>query len=153
MKLTPHFWLDEFTRSQTAARKGIDNTPNDEEMTNLEHTAKHMEQIRSILGHRRIHISSGFRSEDLNRAIGGSTTSYHRYGLAVDFNCRSFGSTSEIVARLRKSSLVFDQLIDEFGRWVHVGFPKPGDTPRRQVLRAFRERGKTKYEHIGENDA
>lgn len=149
MKLTDHFRLEEFTLSQTAERKGIDNSPDSEQMENLIRTAESMEKARSILGNNSIHITSGLRVPELNKAIGGSATSYHCYGLAVDFKCYGYGSTKAIVSRLRESTLVFDQLIEEFGRWVHVGFPKSGGVPRRQVLRAFRlDNGNTKYEVI-----
>ena len=149
MKLTEHFQLEEFTLSQTAERQGIDNSPNQEQMENLIRTAESMEKARSILGNNSIHITSGLRVPALNAAIGGSKTSAHMDGRATDFKCYGYGNTKQIVTRLKESTLVFDQLIDEFGRWVHIGFAKSGEVPRRQVLRAFRlSTGKTKYEEI-----
>jgi len=137
------------TLSQTAARLGIDNSPNEEQMANLQRTAVFMEKARSILGNNSITVTSGLRVAALNKAIGGSKTSAHMDGRAVDFKCYGYGNTKQIVTRLRESTLVFDQLIEEFGRWVHIGFPKSGEVPRRQVLRAFRlDSGKTKYEAI-----
>lgn len=134
MKLTEHFYLDEFLISETAERFGIDNTPNKEQLANILATATDMERVREALGNRIITVSSGFRSERLNRAVNGSKTSYHMEGLAVDFVCRSFGTPLQICHALAGSALMFDQLIHEYGRWVHIGFPRKGEPYRRQLL-------------------
>jgi hypothetical protein len=131
MWLSPHFSLDELTHSQTAARKGISNTPPPDVVEALKHTALGMEAVRIRLGAPCI-ISSGYRSPQLNRAIGGSKSSQHMTGEAVDFTCPGFGRPSTIVSALFDAGIEFDQLIEEFGEWVHISFRRGGG--RRQVL-------------------
>ena len=131
MRLSPHFTLAELTASQTATRHGIDNTPTGRALENLKTTARNMERVRAILGNVPIHVSSGFRCLELNRRIGSKDGSDHPKGLAVDF--RALGLTvPQTVSILDKSDLAFDQLINEFGRWVHIGF---GSRMRRQVFK------------------
>lgn len=130
MNLSPNFTLAEFTASQTAARRGIDNTPPAATLAVLKASAEGMERVRHILGDRVISVSSVYRCPDLNRAVGGAPTSAHVTGHAVDFNCFGFGTPLE-VCRALEGRLDYDQLIHEFGRWVHIGF---GPRLRRQVL-------------------
>jgi zinc D-Ala-D-Ala carboxypeptidase len=130
MNLSPHFTLEELTASQTAARLGLDNTPPPEIVDALTRTAMGLEGVRTVLG-APIIISSGYRSPDVNHAVGGQTNSQHQTGEAADFICPGFGTPHEIVTRLIKSGVNFDQCIVEFGRWVHVSFAK---SPRRQAL-------------------
>lgn len=144
MQLSPHFTLKEFTHSQTASRKGISNNPSTIILKVLEITADRMEKIRSLLGDRPITISSGYRSPEVNQIVGGSSTSDHVKGLAVDFNVSGM-SVSEVVAKLRNSGIEFDQIIDEFGSWVHIGF---GGRMRKQVLKARLVNGRTVYTNI-----
>jgi zinc D-Ala-D-Ala carboxypeptidase len=121
MQLSEHFTLAEFIRSDTAARRGIDNTPSPVVLTNLKLTAIGMEKVRALLG-TPIIISSGYRSPELNAAIGGSTQSHHMQGLACDFTCPDYGSPIEICRRIAAAdAVVFDQLIYEHS-WVHVSF-------------------------------
>ena len=82
-----------------------------------------------------IFISSGFRCLELNRALKSKDTSYHVLGLAADFTCPSFGNIHEVMRELANSSIQFDQLILEFGQWIHIAFPKQGEKPRRQMMR------------------
>lgn len=131
MNLSPHFTLAEFTVSDTAARKGIDNTPPDSVLPALRKTAQGLEAVRVRLGMAPITITSGFRCLALNRAIGSKDSSQHPLGQAADFICPRFGAPREIVAALRDSGIAFDQLIVEFERWVHISF---ADKPRRMVL-------------------
>ncbi len=142
MKLSDHFSLAEFTFSQTAARRGIDNTPDDAVRANLARLAQTMEQVRDVLGGRPIHISSGYRGPGLNAAIGGSKTSAHMKGLACDFVCPAFGSPLAVAQEIAGSVVEFDQLIYE-GTWVHLGL---SDAPRRQLLTARFPNGKAVYE-------
>lgn len=130
MKLTAHFDLDEFTRSNTATAKGIDNTPPPDVVRRLWSTAGHMEMIRALLGHP-INIHSGYRCEALNKAVGGVGNSAHLTGYAVDFTCPGYGSPYKVAMDLANSpSISFDQLIQE-GTWVHISFdPKM----RRELL-------------------
>lgn len=129
-QLTPHFSLAEMTVTST----GIKNVPNAAQLANLTHTAQQMEKVRAILG-KSININSGFRSDAVNRAVGGVTTSAHSFGFGVDFVCPDFGTPYEICAALIKAGIKFDQLIHEKRRWVHIGFGlKSGISNRQQVL-------------------
>jgi zinc D-Ala-D-Ala carboxypeptidase len=123
--LTPHFTLEEFTDSQTAARKGINNVPpvGSPERRNLQRTAEVMERVRTILGDKPILISSGYRSPAVNAAVGGSKSSAHMSALAIDFSCPGFGTPLAICRKLHPEmkDLGVDQLIHEFGTWVHLG--------------------------------
>ncbi len=142
MKLSDHFDLSEFTHSQTAVRRGIDNTPDDTVLANLSRLAQTMEQVRDVLGGRPIHVSSGYRGPGLNAAIGGSKTSAHMQGLACDFVCPSFGTPYAVAQEIAQSVVEFDQLIYE-GTWVHIGL---SDHPRRQLMTARFPNGRAVYE-------
>ena len=133
MRLTDHFTLSEFTRSAVAALRGINNIPGDEQLVNIRKMAHQMEHVRYLLGGKPILISSGFRSAELNKVIGGSITSSHSDGLAVDFTCPQFGCAKEVCMALKTGTLRFDQVIYEQGRtnWCHLGF---GEQMRREVL-------------------
>jgi len=131
MMLSPNFSLTEFTDSQTAARMGIDNDPPIELIPVLKATARCMEDVRDLLGGKPVLVSSAYRSPELNKAIGGSKNSQHMSGEAVDFTCPKFGTPEEVVKHIRASSLLWDQLILEFGRWVHISFSARN---RRQTL-------------------
>ena len=131
MNLSPHFSLAEMTVSQEAARRGIDNTPPPAVVEALKKTAQGLEAVRVRLGCAPIIVSSGYRSGALNAAIGGAKYSQHMTGQAADFLCPGFGSPGEVAAALRDSGIEYDQLILEFGRWVHISF---APNPRRQAL-------------------
>lgn len=141
MNLSPHFTLEEFVVSDTAARKGISNDPPVDLLSTLKRTATGLETVRMRLGGMPIIVNSGYRSLALNRAIGSKDTSQHVAGEAVDFICPRFGSPANIVAVLKDSDIQYDQLILEFanaGRgWVHISFSA---SPRRQAF-ALDERG------------
>jgi hypothetical protein len=146
----PHFSLAEFTRSQTAARKGIDNSPPDiQTEANIIRTAWFLETLRSKLRVKYgkvmyIIISSGYRCPELNAAIGGSKTSAHMRGLAADISCP--GLTPLELARFIADNMIeedFDQVIHEFGRWVHLGLSD--SLPRQQLLTAMKSNGRTVY--------
>ena len=131
MMLSPNFALSEFTESQTAARLGLDNDPPAELYETLKATARCMEDIRDLLGGKVVLISSAYRSPEVNKAVGGSANSQHTKGEAVDFTCPKFGTPREIVTKIKDSPLLFDQLILEYDRWVHISFSTRN---RRQVL-------------------
>jgi zinc D-Ala-D-Ala carboxypeptidase len=120
--LSEHFSLDELTASQTAVRRGIDNGPTPAVLGNLRTVAGQMERVRDLLGGRPVNVSSGYRSPALNKAVGGAAGSAHVTGWAVDFTCRSFGSPLEVARAIAASDLQYDQLIHEYGRWVHISF-------------------------------
>ena len=130
MNLSPHFTLAEFTHSQTAARRSIDNDPPAHILPKLATTAAGMEQVRALLG-KPITISSGYRGPVLNAAVKGFKTSQHMTGEACDFICPAFGTPKVIVATIMASDVPFDQVIVEFSSWVHISF---SDRNRRQAL-------------------
>lgn len=136
MNLSEHFTLDEFTASQEAARRGIDNTPSPQIVETLRVTARGLEQVREKLGGLPIIVSSGYRCPALNTAVGGQRWSQHMIGQAVDFICPHFGPPEAVAKRLRGSGIEYDQLIIEYadkgGGWVHISF---ADEPRHQALR------------------
>lgn len=114
MQLSDHFSLSELTVTNT----GLPNDPSPEIREALRETAQFMEGVRDFLGHP-IHVNSGYRSPAVNRAIGGSKTSAHMLGYAVDFTCPGYGSPLDVARALRDSGIKFDQLIREYG-WVHI---------------------------------
>lgn len=145
------------TVSQDAKRLNLSNIPSEVELENLKRTCELMEQIRSVCCNFPVLVSSGFRSVNLNLAIGGSVTSAHVDGLACDFTIPKFGSPRAVCEEIISAGLKFDQLILEHvsktapdGRWVHVGLARNGRIPRNQVLTAVKEAGKkVKYlEHL-----
>jgi zinc D-Ala-D-Ala carboxypeptidase len=139
MRLSENFSLEELTASETAARKGIDNTPSEEVIDNLKRLAAALQEVRALLNHRAILISSGYRSPELNQAVGGSATSDHCKGLAADFICPSYGTPNDIVRAIAASGLSFKQVIREFDRWVHLAIEEEGQEPRKQALIIDRE--------------
>ena len=139
MRLSENFSLEELTASETAARKGIDNTPSEEVINNLKRLAAALQEVRALLNHRAILISSGYRSHELNQAVGGSATSDHCKGLAADFICPSYGSPNDIVRAIAASDLSFKQVIREFDKWVHLSIPEERQEPRKQALIIDRE--------------
>ena len=139
MRLSENFSLEELTASETAARKGIDNTPSEEVINNLKRLAAALQEVRALLNHRAILVSSGYRSPELNQAVGGSATSDHCKGLAADFICPSYGTPNDIVRAIAVSGLSFKQVIREFDRWVHLSIPEEGQEPRKQALIIDRE--------------
>ncbi|MBT9158798.1 MAG: hypothetical protein DDT26_00045 [Dehalococcoidia bacterium] len=146
MRLGRFFTLAELTFSQTAARRGLDNSPSPEVVANLRALVQNvLDPLRVSLGSPVV-ISSGYRSRAVNEAIGGSLTSQHMFGQAADFTVPG-KSVAEIINHIQKINLPFDQLIDEFGRWIHVSH---GPRNRRQVLRARRVGGRTTYEGVAD---
>ena len=152
MKLTENFSLNELTKSQTAERKGIDNTPSTEHQDNLKSLCEMILQpIRDHFG-QVVSVSSGYRSPELCVAIGSSTKSQHASGCAADFEI--FGISNKELADYIDQNLDYDQLILEYWKgedepnsgWVHCSFNTQGN--RKQYLRAYKENGSTKYEPI-----
>lgn len=146
-QLTQDFSLPEFTYSQYAERHGINNTPSDYELANIINiTAPRAQKIRDLLGKPML-ITSGYRCYSLNRAVGGSATSDHMSGLAIDFIAPKFGTPKEIAQFLQKhvENLGVNQLIFE-GTWVHVGFAGVGQKPKSEILTAKFKNGKPHYE-------
>jgi hypothetical protein len=146
MKLSAHFDLAEFTRSESAKRDGIDNNPTHEHLENIKILCeKVLEPLRLHFNHS-IKISSGYRSSLLNHYIGGALKSQHLEGKAVDidFDGTSYGTTNKMLFEYIKDSLDFDQLINEYNySWVHVSYNKGKN--RKQILDAAKSNGKTIY--------
>ena len=135
-QLSPHFTLAEFTYSQTASRMGLDNTPTPEAHEHLYELAEVMESVRTLCGSCPVQITSGYRSPAVNTATGGSSTSAHMSGLAADFIVPAFGTPLEICKRLEPHlvELSVDQLIHEYGDWVHLAISLPDTAPRCECL-------------------
>lgn len=145
MKLGKYFTLEELTHSQVASRYGISNQPNNVQIDALKALVRNiLDPLREAVGHPVI-ISSGFRNEAVNRLVGGSKSSQHRLGEAADIVVPSM-STPAVIQIIRDLKLPFDQVIDEFGSWVHVSY---GPRQRRQILKARRDSsGKTVYSDL-----
>lgn len=138
MNLSPNFTLEEATFSETAVRMGIDNNPSPEQLENMKKTAEGMEKVRALLG-KPIRVSSWLRLPAVNQAIGGAAKSSHMDGWAVDFTCPSFGDPYTVAKALKESDIQVDQVIHEFGRWVHVSF---APELRGQFLTIFKPQNK-----------
>ena len=149
MQLSKHLALAEVTRSESAKRLGISNMPTEQHIKNFKLLAeKVFEPIREHFG-KPIHISSGYRSQALNSAIGGSLSSQHCQGEALDLDMDGTDITNKQVFDFIKDNLEFDQLIWEFGTkdnpdWVHVSYESTGKQ-RKQILKASKANGKTVY--------
>ena len=152
MKLTENFSLNELTKSQTAERKGIDNTPSTEHQENLKSLCEMI--LQPIRDHFRqvVSGSSGYRSPELCVAIGSSTQSQHAKGQASDFEI--FGVSNKELADYINENLDYDQLILEYWKgedepnsgWGHCSYTNGSN--RKQYLRAYKENGSTKYEPV-----
>ena len=148
MRLSKNFTLGELTKSQTATRHGIDNTPSLATIDNLQALVDNVLQpIRDHFG-RPVTISSGFRNHEINKLIGGSDTSHHSRGMAADFEI--MGMDNKKLAEWVRDNMKFTQLILEFytdgdpnSGWVHVAYDP--DDLRQQVLRARKVNGRTTY--------
>jgi uncharacterized protein YcbK (DUF882 family) len=140
MKITEHFTMEEMTISEYASRNGIKNNPSETAKQNIELLCQKVLEPLRVLVQKPVIISSGYRNKKVNEAIGGSSTSQHMKGQAADFIV--IGMTVEEVFKTVADKLPFDQLIDEFGSWVHVSY---STKLRQQKLTAKRVEGKTKY--------
>lgn len=143
MQLTKNISLIELVRSQTASERRIDNTPPESLMPNLQRLAEFLQDLRDKVG-KPVLISSGYRSLALNKALGeASPTSVHMQGLAADISVRGM-TTEELFQFIIKSDLVYDQVIQEYSRWIHIGLS--AGKPRMQKVRATRNSaGRTVY--------
>lgn len=137
MRLSTHFALAEFEASQTAARLGLDNRVPPELMGDLIYTARALEVVRTALGKHPVIVTSGYRSPEVNAAVGGSADSQHMKGQAADFIVPGFGRPIDVCRKILEAGIVFDQLILEYssrngGGWTHISFVPSG--ARNQVL-------------------
>lgn len=128
-----YFTLAELTRSATAAARGIDNTPGDAVRTALRDLTIHVLDPARRLWGAPLHVTSGYRSPALNRAVGGARNSQHIIGQAADITTGTTAGNLKLLAAIRASAIPYDQLINEHsGRWIHISHD-PTRT-RRQYL-------------------
>ena len=147
VRLSQNFTLQEYIKSQTALRQGIDNMPNEQHLEKAKLLFENVVQpVRDNFGV--TVINSGYRGPELNEAVGGSDKSQHCKGEAGDIECP--GVPNYDVAKWIHDNLDFDQLILEFytpgipdSGWVHVSYKE--DANRKSVLTAMKEDGKTVY--------
>lgn len=148
MHLTKNFTLEELTKSETALRFGMDNTPNDEQLANMVALCECVLQpIRDHFG-KGVKVNSGFRDPEVNAKVGGSKTSDHCKGMAADIEIPGIANAE--LAQWITDNLEFRQVILEFytpgipdSGWVHVSY-NSGDN-KKQVLTATKQNGKTVY--------
>lgn len=146
-KIVKHLSYHEATYSATAKRLGIDNTPTAEHLENIKAIAENIFTPLRSFTDSPIIITSFYRCPELNRAIKGASSSQHTKGEAIDL--KSSVLSNKVIFDFIKNNLDFDQLIWEFGtehapQWVHVSFKRYGDN-RKEVLKAIKQDGKTKY--------
>lgn len=138
MNLSDHFSLEEATYSETAIRLGINNQPNDQQLGNMRAAAAQLEAVRAVSGPLR--VNSWLRLPEVNVAVGGSKVSSHMDGWAID--CSSSAHTPyELCQLVKRAGIKFDQMIHEYGRWMHISF---APAMRQQELTIFKPEGKYK---------
>jgi hypothetical protein len=138
VNLTDHFTLEDLSHSDVAIRHGWDNIPSPEQVESLRRVAQYLEQVRAharavFSPHSVIIVTSGYRSPQVNEAVGSKPTSYHLKGLAADIRCPGV-ETLTLALMIHDRLTGYDQLINEYGSWVHVGLPEVGSAPRHQSL-------------------
>ena len=131
MNLSPHFTLDELTVTD---HREFDNSPTQEEISNLQRLAQLLEQVKEAIGGKPVMINSAFRCKQVNDAVGSKDTSQHRHGCAADFRVPSM-TPDAVVRAVIAADLPYQQLIREFDRWTHISITnEPNADPKRQVL-------------------
>jgi hypothetical protein len=131
MNLSPHFTLAELTHTD---HRTLDNSPKQEEISNLQRLAQFLEEVKTALGGKPVMVNSAFRSKAVNDAVGSSDRSQHRLGCAADIRVPGV-TPDEVVKAIMSAGLPYDQLIREFDRWTHVSVTNEENaTPRKQVL-------------------
>ena len=131
MNLTEHFTLEELTHTD---HREFENTPNADQINNLERVAELLEQVKKMLGGKPIMVNSAFRSLQVNNAVGSKPTSQHCLGCAADIRVPGM-TPDEVVKAIKASDIQYDQLIREFDSWTHISVPNEARmTPRNQTL-------------------
>ena len=138
MQLSEHFTLEEATHSDTAIRQGIDNQPSTLQLENMKVAAKNLELVRATTG--ALNVNSWLRLPAVNVAVGGSKVSSHMDGWAIDVSSSKL-TPYQLCQEVKKSGIKFDQMIHEFGRWMHISF---APEMRQQELTIFKPEGKYK---------
>jgi uncharacterized protein YcbK (DUF882 family) len=134
MQLSPNFSLEELTRSEAAARNGWDNTPNEAELENLKRLAALLQDVKAAVGGKPVLINSGFRSKQVNDAVGSKDSSQHRLGCAADLRVPGM-TPRQVVEACIEAKVPFDQIILEFDAWTHISVPNaPDAAPRGSKL-------------------
>lgn len=146
MQLTDHFTKEEMERSSTAIRKGLNNTCPADLLPNMQKVADHLELIRMHFN-APLRVLSCYRSPEVNKAVGGSKTSAHRFAMAAD--CTVDGVSVYNLCKWCADNIDdYDQIIFEFPErpdcWMHIGFTN--GKPRKQLLTATKQKGKTVYQ-------
>jgi hypothetical protein len=138
MNLSDHFTLEEGTYSETAIRLGISNQPDERQLANMKSAAEQLEAVRNVTG--ALRVNSWLRLPDVNVAVGGSKVSSHMDGWAID--CSSSTHTPyEVCQLVLGAGIKFDQMIHEYGRWMHISF---APEMRQQELTIYKPEGKYK---------
>ncbi len=131
MNLSPNFTLAELTVTD---HREFDNSPTQEEISNLQRLAQLLEQVKEAIGGKPVMVNSAFRSAQVNAAVGSSDKSQHRKGCACDFRVPGV-TPDEVVRAVIAAGLPFDQIIREYDRWTHISIPNvDGGTPRGKAL-------------------
>ena len=138
MNLSEHFTLEEATYSETAVRLGINNQPSTLQLENMKFAASQLEKVRDVTG--ALYVNSWLRLPDVNVAVGGSKVSSHMDGWAIDVSSSKM-TPYELCQAVKKAGIKFDQMIHEFGRWMHISF---APEMRQQELTIFKPEGKYK---------
>ena len=129
--LSPHFSLEELTVTD---HREFTNEPNDLEKNNLKRVAELLELVKGLLGGKPIMVNSGFRSKQVNDAVGSRDSSQHRTGCACDIRVPAM-TPDDVVKAIIASDIPYDQIIREFDRWIHISVPnEPNGKPRKQAL-------------------
>ena len=133
-KLSENFTYEELTRSDTAVRLGVENTPNESEIENLKRLAALLQEVKKAVGGKSVMINSAYRSKPVNDAVGSKDTSQHRLGCAADLRVPGM-KPREVVEACIAAQVPFDQIILEFDSWTHISVPNtPQMQPRGQKL-------------------
>jgi zinc D-Ala-D-Ala carboxypeptidase len=144
MNLSENFTYDELTRSETAARHGFDNTPNESEVDNLKRLAALLEEVKKAVGGKPVMINSGFRSKQTNDAVNSKDSSQHRLGCAADIRVPGM-TPRQVVEACIEAQVPFDQIILEFDSWTHISVTNTPDAALRGQKLIIDKQGTRQY--------
>ena len=141
MNLTEHFTLEELTATD---HREFDNSPTQEEISNLQRLAQLLEQVKEAIGGKPVMINSAFRCKQVNDAVGSKDSSQHRHGCAADLRVPGM-TPDEVVRAVIAAGLPFDQIIREFDRWTHISIPNFSELPPRKMALIIDKNGTRKF--------